>query len=237
VTLQHRHAELSAYIDGALAPAALAAVEGHVAACAACREHVAELRGTVALLQALPDPVPSRRLVPRLAAGPAWLAPLRTVMTLASGTAVFLFIASSLVSNITFLASGSPTSAQGGGRDVGTAFQAGAPSAAQPESTSNRALGPVPASSAKVSLDHPSASPAVGAGAAGSPSVEDAAKRGDGITAAPVAPDVAFQENTGRVASAEPQRSPLLNPWLWLALAILTGVIAIALQRRLRGSI
>jgi hypothetical protein len=33
-----------------------------------------------------------------------------------------------------------------------------------------------------------------------------------------------------------PQRSPLLDPWLWLALAILCGVAAIALNRRLRGS-
>jgi anti-sigma factor RsiW len=236
VTLQHPHAELSAYIDGALSHAAKAAVEAHVAACAACREHVSELRGTVALLQALPDPVPSRRLMPRLAAGPAWLAPLRTVMTFASGTAVFLFIASSLVSNITFLASGSPTSAEGG-RDIGTAFQVGAPSAAQPESSPTRALGPVPAASAKVALEQPTASPAAGAGAAGSPSVDDASRRADQVTAAPVAPGVAVGENTGRLASAEPQRSPLLNPWLWLALAILTGAIAIALQRRLRGSI
>ena len=236
--MQHPHAELSAYIDGALAPAAEAAVEGHVAACAACREHVAELRGTVALLQALPDPVPSRRLVPRFAAtGPAWLAPLRTVMTLASGTAIFLFIASSLVSNITFLAGGSPTSAQSGGRDAATAFQASGPSAAQPESAPNRALGPLPASSAKIALEQPSAPPAAGAGAAGSPTVEDAAKRDDQSTAAPVAPGVTVGENSGRLASAEPQRSPLLDPWLWLALGILTGAIAIALQRRLRGSI
>lgn len=140
-------------------------------------------------------------------------------MTLASGTAVFLFIASSLVSNISFLASGSATTAQEGGRDVGTAFQAGAPSATHPESTPTRALGPVPVP------------------VAGSPAVEDAAKRADQITAAPVAPGVAVGENAGRLASSEPQRSPLLNPWLWLALAVLTGAIAIALQRRLRGTI
>jgi anti-sigma factor RsiW len=237
VTLQHPHAELSAYIDGALAPAAQAAVQGHVAACAVCRAHVAELRATVALVHALPDPVPSRRLMPRLAAGPAWLAPLRTVMTFASGAAVFLFIASSLVSNITFLASGSGASAQGGGRDAGTAFQVQAPTAAQAE-TPARALGTAPTASPNEAFAYSSAPPAPAAGAAASsPSVDDASKRADQASAAPVAPDVAFEQNTGRLASSEPQRSPLLNPWLWLTLAVLTGAIAIALQRRLRGSI
>jgi anti-sigma factor RsiW len=235
--LQHPHAELSAYIDGALTPAAQAAVGGHVAACAVCSAHVAELRGTVSLLRALPDPLPSRRLVPRLAVGPAWLAPLRTVMTLASGTAVFLFIASSLVSNITFLASGSPTSAQAGGRDVGTAFQAGAPTAEGAGGTPTRALGPVPAASPNAALERPSAPPAAVAGATGSPSVDDASKRADGSSAAPVAPGAAVGENTGRLASSEPQRSPLLNPWLWLTLAVVCGAIAFALQRRLHGSV
>ena len=113
MTLQHPHADLSAYIDGALDAAAKAAVEGHLVTCALCRAHVAQLRATTALVQALPDPVPSRRLVPRLVTAPSWLAPLRTLMTLASGAAVFLFLASALVTNITPLASSgaaSPTS-------------------------------------------------------------------------------------------------------------------------------
>ena len=220
--MQHPHAELSAYIDGALAPAAQAAVQGHVDACALCRAHVAELRATVGLLRALPDPVPSRRLMPRLAGAPAWLAPLRTVMTLASGTAVFLFIASSLLSNITFLASGSATSAQEGGRDRTTAFQA--PAGA-----------PAPAASPNAALARtPGASPVGAAGARTTP--DDAAKRNDQPTSAP-APDAAVAESTGRLASSEPQRSPFVNPWLWLTIAILCGAIAFALQRRLRGSV
>lgn len=236
MTLQHPHAELSAYIDGALAPAAQAAVGEHVAACAVCRAHVAELRATVAFVHALPDPVPSRRLVPRLA-GPAWLAPLRTVMTLASGTAVFLFIASSLVSNITFLASGSATSAQEGGRDARNDFQVQAPTAAQPASTS--ASAPVPGASPNAALARNPTTPPLGAaGAVGStPAADDAQKRiADQSSPAPVAPGAAVGENTGRLASSEPPRSPLLNPWLWLTLAFLCGAIAIALQRRLRGS-
>jgi len=48
---------------------------------------------------------------------------------------------------------------------------------------------------------------------------------------------VGAPQERGRFASSEPQRSPLLNPWLWLTLAILCGAIAIALQRRLRRSI
>ena len=137
MTLQHPHAELSAYIDGELIPAARAAVEGHLAACETCTAHVAQLRATAAFVHALPDPVPSRRLVPRLATVPAWLAPLRTIMTLASGTAVFLFIASSLVSNITFLAGSGAATLTSAGRD--TAAQAGAPAAgALPASTSDR---------------------------------------------------------------------------------------------------
>ena len=236
--MQHPHAELSAYIDGALAPAAQAAVKGHVDACAVCGAHVAELRGTVGLLQALPDPVPSRRLMPRLAGAPAWLAPLRTVMTLASGTAVFLFIASSLVSNITFLASGGATSTtalEASSRDTSTNFQVQAPTAEQSGSTPARAV-TGPAASANPPLAAPTATPVAAAGAGGTPAADDASKRNDQPTSAP-APGAAVGENTGRLASAEPQRSPLLNPWLWLTLAILSGAIAFTLQRRLRGSI
>lgn len=238
--MQHPHAELSAYIDGALAPAAQAAVERHVVVCAVCRAHVAELRATVALVRALPDPVPSRRLVPRLApAGPAWLAPLRTVMTLASGTAVFLFIASSLLSNIAFLASGSPTSARTSareaGRDTTTNFQVGTPTA-RAASTPTRALGPAPAATTAALDQNQTQPPAAAAGAAGTPATEDASKARSDQSAAPVVPGAAVGENTGRLALSELQRSPLVSPWLWLTVAILSGVIAFALQRRLHAS-
>ena len=82
---------MAAYLDGELDPTARAAVDGHLRACGLCRSHVAQLRATTALLRALPDPVPTRRLTPRLGV-PAWLAPMRTLMTLASGAAAFLFI-------------------------------------------------------------------------------------------------------------------------------------------------
>ena len=157
MTLEHPHAELSAYIDDALDPAARAAVDGHLVACTVCRAHLAQLRATAALVHALPDPIPSRRLLPRLAA-PAWLAPLRTLMTLASGAAVFLFIASALVSNITFLASGGATgtSAQES-RD--TALSDQAPKAAQPASTAAGAPAPVVSPNAAFSRVTPTQSP------------------------------------------------------------------------------
>ena len=81
----HPREQLSAYLDGALTPAERAAVDTHLGSCADCRARLAELRGVSALLRSLPDPMPSRRLVPRLATVPVWIAPLRTLATLASG--------------------------------------------------------------------------------------------------------------------------------------------------------
>lgn len=233
MTQQHPHAELSAYIDGALDTAAGAAVDGHLVTCALCRSHVAQLRATAALVKALPDPIPSRRLVPRFAAAPAWLAPLRTLMTLASGAAVFLFVASALVTNITFLASSAAApAAQEAGRD--TATRVAVPPAAQPAATG--AFGPAGTPDAKFAIS-PTASPAPRA-AQGAVSTDNVVAPGDQPSAAPSGgPDVAFSSaQTGRIAASEPQRSPLLNPWLWLALALICGAIAIALSRRLRAS-
>ena len=241
MTQEHPHAELSAYIDGALAPAAQAAIGGHLDTCALCRAHVAELRATVTVLQALPDPVPSRRLVPRLAAAPAWLAPLRTVMTLASGAAVFLFVASSLVTNINFLASsGAATTANEASRDA-VAKQQAPVAAGAPAATNVPAPVASPFAAFAVS---PTASPVPAASqlldTARGAATDDAQKRSDQATARPLdAPGAAAGnlQDTGRVRSSEPQRSPLLNPWLWLTLAILCAAIAIALQRRLRASV
>ena len=225
MTQEHPHAELSAYIDGALAPAAQAAVRGHLDTCALCSAHVAQLRATVALVQALPDPVPSRRLVPRLAAAPAWLAPLRTLMTLASGAAT------------------TATSANEASRDAVAKQQAPA-AAGAPAATGV----PAPTASAFAAFAvSPTASPVPAPSqlldtAVGS-TPDDARKRADQATAgpsgAPAAPEVNAvngQDNPRR-ANAEPQRSPLVNPLLWLALALITAAIAIALQRRLRASV
>jgi len=245
VTQEHPHAELSAYIDGALAPAAQAAVRGHLDTCALCRAHVAELRSTIALMQALPDPVPSRRLVPHLAAAPAWLAPMRTLMTLASGAAVFLFIASSLVTNINFLASsGAATTANEASRDAIAKQQApvaaGAPAATNvpaPAVSPNAAFGAITPTASPAPAPSQLLDTAIGT------ATDDPKKRGDQATAGPsgapgaAAANAVNAQDNARLTNAEPQRSPLVNPLLWLTLALISGAIAIALHRRLRSSV
>jgi len=228
--LQHPHADLSAYIDDSLDPAAKAAVEAHLVACAPCRAHVAQLRATTALLRALPDPVPARRLVPRLVAAPSWLAPLRTLMTLASGAAVFMFIASAMLAS--FGTSASPGAAT-------TALERGAPPAAQQadQTAARGAVAPAPtatpAPGAAFSAAGPSARPQPSV--SGSP---EAAKRADAApTAAPQA--TALDSNTAQEAAraaASERRPQLPSPWVWLGLAIACGAVALALNRRLNVS-
>jgi anti-sigma factor RsiW len=234
VTLEHPHAELSAYIDGALSPSARAAVDGHLATCALCRAHVAQLRATSALLRALPDPVPAHGLVPRLAA-PAWLAPLRTLMTVASGAAAFLFVASALVSSVTSLATNAPAGAPAPelSRDAVASDQA-----PKPEPPAATAKGGAPASpnaAFSVSGPTPSSAPSAVRRDVGAASPDDRTRENQtGASGGPAAG--AALDERARAATSAPRPSPVLNPWLWLALAIVCGAIAIALQRRLRAS-
>lgn len=51
---RHPLEDLTAFLDGALAPDAAARVREHLAGCAACRAQEAHLRGAVAALSALP---------------------------------------------------------------------------------------------------------------------------------------------------------------------------------------
>ena len=212
---------------------------GHLVTCALCRAHVAQLRATASLVRALPDPVPSRRLVPRLAGAPAWLAPLRTLMSLATGAAVFLFVASAVLTNITFLASSSGTTAVSApevARDI--AKNASEP---QPSAATSTPIIRAPAAAASPG---PALGPAFGSNASPTPSggatvADDAQKRVDQAPTGPSgAPGAAIApQDAGRVASSAPQRPQVLNPWLWLVLAIISGAIAIALHRRLRASV
>ncbi len=233
--MQHPHAELSAYIDDALDPATHAAVDGHLVTCGLCRAHVAQLRATAALVQALPDPVPSRRLVPRLAMAPSWLAPLRTLMTLASGAAVVLFLASAILTNITPLATNGAAGTTAREATGETAAKVQVP-AGQPAATSTPAPAPTTSPNAAFAIA-PTSSP-VADNAVRGPATAQPAKGGDTSTGASAAPGAALSpQDAARTASSLPQRSPLLNPWLWLALAILCGVAAIAINRRLRSSV
>lgn len=74
--MTHPKDDLTAYLDGALAPARRAEVEAHLAGCAACRaEHGRLALAVTALGALLPPPEPSHffstRLAARLAAEPA----------------------------------------------------------------------------------------------------------------------------------------------------------------------
>jgi anti-sigma factor RsiW len=212
-TTEHPRGQLSAYLDGALAAPERLAVEGHLGSCADCRARLGDLRATAALIARLPDPMPSRRLVPRLAAPPIWLAPLRTLTTLASGVSVFLFLATALLANVGGLATGSATTAAAPA--VAPAASVGAQSArgAQPAATAPAAL-----SNADTAKQAATATPS---GAAFS------------VTQAPAsagAPETATERGGG----APP--TPITSPWLWLGLALVTGIAAFALQRRLRSA-
>jgi hypothetical protein len=202
-----------------------------------CRAHLAQLRATVALVQALPDPVPSRRLVPRLTTAPAWLAPLRTLMTLASGAAVFLFLASALAINVAPLATSGAagTTAREASGDAAVKGQA---PAAQPAGGPTVTPAPAPTASPYGAFAvAPSSSPAADNLVRG-PATAQPAGRGDTATGASAAPGAALNPpDAARTTASAPQPSPLLNPWLWLALAIVCGAAAIALNRRLRASV
>lgn len=208
----HPREHLSAYLDGALTPAERAAVDTHLDTCADCRARVAELRGVATLLRSLPGPVPSRRLVPRLATAPLWMAPLRTLATLASGVSVFLFMASAILANIGFLAGGSASTAASGAAAV-------APQAASQANVTSQDRA---AASAGPTSDAKAAPTAPGAFAATTP----------GPT--PVPPTNAYAAQVPEQHSA-PGIAVGPSPWVWLVLAIVTGIIALALQRRLRS--
>ena len=227
----HPRAQLSAYLDDALAPSERSVVEAHLGACADCRARLAELRATAMLIRALPEPRPSRRLVPQIAAAPAWLAPLRTLSTFASGVSVFLFLATALVSSMSGSAASAPAAAPAGGAATAAS---GAPGAFGP-------IGPAADQSAR---NRSSAAPAVGAAAPTATSLADAAKQA-GATPSPSAQtqfsaaSASVQAREGAPAAAQPaqpSRSIFVSPWFWLVVAVSTGALAIALQRRLRSA-
>ena len=228
-TNPHPRAELSAYLDDALPAAERSAVDSHLTTCDDCRVRLAELRSVASLIGALSDPVPSRRLVPRLAAAPSWLAPLRTLTTLASGFSVFLFIASALLTNVNQLAT--TTSGQ-------AAAPAAAPAAGGATAPERGVAGsPTPASN----QGQPAASaPLAGSSADAAKSAATAAPTGAGFS---VTASTAPQDAVAR-ADQNPQRDNAQsvpapfgpNPLTWLVLAVILGAIAFALQRRLRSA-
>lgn len=219
---QHVRDDLSAYLDGALAPAERAALAAHLSDCAPCRSAAAELRATAQLIAALPLPAPSRRLVPALAPRYAWLRPLRSLSAVLAGAFILLFIASATLDTGWRMGGGSPARTTGGaapnapaaapaGQPAPVADPTGAirapvlvaPSPAQTKSSAELAAEAQRAASTRARQDSARGAPAGGAAEAGR-------------------------------AAPEPLRvGP--SPWLWLGLALLCGALALAAHRRLRA--
>lgn len=225
--MEHVRHELSAYLDGALAPARRSEVDAHLGSCDTCRGSLAELRSTVRLIAASPVARPSRRLVPALAPRTNWLRPLRSFSAVAAGMFVLTFMASATLD----------TGFRMGGGRAGTTSLATGAGAAQPASAPRPEFAGVP-------------------GAAGSPGPQltDAQRSSTALQASPTAKavgeaatDAAFPPRTeqlgGVAGAAGPQQAidapdPLRigpSPWLWLALAALSAGIAFVTHRRLRA--
>ena len=244
----HPEADLSAYLDLALDAAGRAAVEGHLDTCALCRARLADLRAVSRLVAALPAPAPRRSLVPRLVTRPVWLAPARTLATLASGLFGFLFLVSAVLAT-------DPTLGGGGPGILTTGTQR----AAQQRLAAGRATIAPAAAPAPQSV--PAAAPTtLQSGAAASPAAAPLAPQ---AVPAPLAPqlaapaspaarpsgaaDAATAESSksatatvapGRPAPGEPGpvRPSLGSPFVWLALTAGAAGAALALRRRMRSA-
>ena len=223
--MEHVRADLSAYLDGALAPARNAEVAAHLEACGACRGSLADLRSTARLIGALPAALPSRRLVPDLAPRMNWLRPLRSLSAVGAGMFLLVFMASATLD----------TGFRMGGGAAGTRAVSGG--GAQPASAPNAEFAGRPTAG----------SPAPGAPAPQAPSATErsAALQASGTPKAVVAADSAASPPReqalpgaagaqGTVAAPEPLRiGP--SPWFWLALAAFSALLAFVAHRRLRA--
>jgi anti-sigma factor RsiW len=218
----HPFGDLSAYLDNALSSEARASVQAHLDTCALCRTRLAELRGTARLIAALPMPVPSRSLVPRVSV-PFWLAPLRTFSTFASGAAIFLFLVSAVIAY--FPRAQSAATAGAPAPNAVSAPQASAGGAAAAPSPQNfQASSPAPAAARDTA-----------SGASATPS--DASKEVGRVDSAGPSADDARVERTRFAGSSESAPFAfLLSPWLWLVLAIAFGAMSLVVGRRLRST-
>jgi hypothetical protein len=227
----HPFGDLSAYLDEALSSEARASVQAHLDTCALCRTRLAELRGTARLIAALPARVPSRSLVPRVSV-PVWLAPLRTFSTFASGAALFLFLATAVVSSFPRMQSAGSAPAAAPAPNTVSAPQASTAdgSAASPTSFVNfNVSSPSPAPA-------PDTAKRVTSGSTATPT--DAAKEvGRQDSAAPSENVAADQSRTQ--LSRVPKPAPfafLSSPWFWLLLGVAFGALSFILRRRLRST-
>jgi anti-sigma factor RsiW len=221
----HPFGDLSAYLDNALSSEARASVQAHLDTCALCRTRLAELRGTARLIAALPMPVPSRSLVPRVSV-PFWLAPLRTFSTFATGAAIFLFIASAVIAFFPRSQSAATAGAAPNAVSAPAASNAGGAAEASPSPQGFQASAPSPAP--VVASDRAAAASATPA---------DASKQVTRQDSAGPSANVAADQSTRLTRPAEPAPFAfLLSPWLWLVLAIAFAALWFAVGRRLRST-
>ncbi len=201
----HPGSELSAYVDDALDAAEHARIAAHLDRCGPCASRARELSATAALLRALPDPRPSRSLMPRLVRVPAWYVPARLFSGVASGAFALLFVAAALG------ALGAPRSST----------TAAAPAAAPTELAPGRGAGAAPAASARSD----GAQKQDQAASASPPAFNESRPALPSAVALPGGPAPTSQQP----APAGPA------PLLWLGLALASGATAALFHVRMRA--
>jgi hypothetical protein len=185
------------------------------------------------LIAALPMPVPSRSLIPRVSV-PFWLAPLRTFSTFASRAAILVFLALAVVSYFPRAQSASTGAAPAAAPAASPPFGPAGASAPQgsPGLSVSFTTTPVVTGDDRTAA-RPSATPsdaakeAVGRQESASPSSNN------------VAANSAAADQATRTSYAAPEPAPfaiLLSPWLWLVLALVFGVLSFVVGRRLRST-
>jgi anti-sigma factor RsiW len=226
----HVDTDLSAYLDGELAPADRARVEAHLDGCDRCRARLSELRATASLISAMPSARPSRSLVPVIRERFNWLRPMRSLSAFASGAFLFVFLVTAVARS-------------GSGLGGGTTAFGPAGQAAAPAPAATAAALPAP-----TQIPAPAAAPA--ADAARGAATATPSGLGLQATAAPTQAPKAVEQATPTSAFREAQPasdaairatrgldqgpSPLADPFLWLGLAVIAAVAAIAAHWRLR---
>ena len=211
---EHPETLLSAYLDDALALDERATVRAHVEGCDRCRIRLEELRATSRLIAALPALVPARSLRPPVQRGWLWLRPVRLLGSIGTGTFLFLFLASYVINSGSSLGGGTKTSEQLAAKGQ---FGAAA-SAAAVENAQRAAAARTPVAAAAPVAGSQSTSAADSARNAATPSA------GGQLAVA-----------TGAATSAGEERAPFgPSPTAFLALALLSGLLAFIAHRRLR---
>lgn len=212
----HVDSDLSAYLDGELAPADRARVDAHLGGCERCRARLGELRATASLIAGLSDPQPARSLVPRVVERFNWLRPLRSFSTLATGAFLMVFLVTAV---------GRSGSGLGGGPEVPfgrTTTAQGAPAATlAPEGAALATARSIPAPAAV-----PAAAP-------------QATAAGDTAQRSPATSPTALSESSKSAAPADAREQrreppPLTDPLIWLGFAVIAAVTAIFAHWRLR---